>query len=161
MKKLLIVDVQKGFLNEKCDFVVKKIEKLVGGGNFDQIIATKFVNHDESAYVQFLNYHRFLTKDETKLALNLPKNAKIVEKTSYALPEKNFQKLFKKGDEVFVCGMDYDSCMLAICFQLFDHEILPQIVLDAVASHSENPIPKADFEKICRKNFGEKSLIRF
>ena len=44
MKKLLIVDVQKGFLNENCDFVVKKIENLVGGGNFDQIIATKFVN---------------------------------------------------------------------------------------------------------------------
>ena len=37
MKKLLIVDVQKGFLNENCDFVVEKIENLVGG-----VISTKF-----------------------------------------------------------------------------------------------------------------------
>ncbi len=160
MKKLLIVDVQKGFLNENCDFVVKKIENLAGGGNFDQIIATKFVNKNESQYVQLLNYHRFLTEDENALALNLPKSAQIVEKTSYALPEKVFKKLFKKGDEVFVCGLDYDACVLAICFQLFDHNILPQIVLNAVASHSKNPISKAAFEKICRKNFGENSLIK-
>ena len=119
------------------------------------------MNKNESPYVQFLNYRRFLTEDETELALTLPKSAKIVEKTSYALPEKDFKKFFKKGDEVFVCGLDYDSCVLAICFQLFDHEILPQIVLDAVASHSKNPISKTDFEKICRKNFGENSLIKF
>ena len=156
----MIVDVQKGFLNENCNFVVKKIEKLVGGGNFDQIVATKFVNKNESQYVRFLNYHRFLTEEETELALKLPKSAQIVEKTSYALSDKDFKRLFKKDDEVFVCGMDYDACVLAICFQLFDHEILPQIVLDAVASHSKNPISKNEFEKICRKNFGEKSLIK-
>ena len=160
MKKLLIVDLQKGFLNENCNFVVKKIENLVRGGNFDQIIATKFVNKEESQYVHFLGYRRFLTEDETKIALNLPKNAQIVEKTSYALPEKVFKKLFKKEDEVFVCGLDYDACVLAICFQLFDHGILPQIVLDAVASHSKEPISKDNFEKICRKNFGENSLIK-
>ena len=110
--------------------------------------------------MQFLNYHRFLTKDETELALILPKNAHILEKTSYSLSEKDFRKFFEKGDEVFVCGLDYDACVLAICFQLFDHGILPQIVLDAVASHSQKPISRADFEKICRKNFGEKSLIK-
>lgn len=160
MKKLLIVDVQKGFLNKNCDFVVKEIEKLVGRGDFfDQIVATKFVNFEKSAYVQFLNWRRFLNAEETEIGLRLPKKAKIVKKTSYALSEKDFKKLFRKGDEVYVCGLDYDSCVLAICFQLFDHGIRPKIVLNAVASHSQNPIKKTDFENVCRKNFGTESLI--
>lgn len=85
MKKLLIVDVQKGFLNDNCSFVANKIQDLVDNGNFNQIIATKFVNRKESQFVEYLNYQRFLTDDETEIALNLPKNAKIVEKTSYSL----------------------------------------------------------------------------
>lgn len=163
MKKLLIVDVQKGFLNDNCSFVANKIQDLVDNGNFNQIIATKFVNRKESQFVEYLNYQRFLTDDETEIALNLPKNAKIVEKTSYSLAgggENDFLKLFNKGDEVFICGLDYDSCVLAICFQLFDNKIQPKIVLDAVASHSKKPMPKAVFEKLCCKNFGKESLIK-
>ena len=160
MKKLLIVDVQKGFLNEDCNFVVKRIENLLKEGNFDQVVATKFVNKQNSAYVEFLDWRQLLTDDEKEIALKLPKNAKIVKKTSYALEEKDFQKLFKTGDEVFVCGLDFDACVLAICFQLFDHKIQPKVVLDAVASHSENPMPRDVFERLCRRNFGEESLIQ-
>lgn len=66
-----------------------------------------------------------------------------------------------KSDEVYLCGTDYDACVLAIAFQLFDHGIQPHIVSSCVGSHSENPsISKEDFEKLCLKNFGKNSVVK-
>lgn len=100
-----------------------------------------------------------MKKEETGLAITLPTKSILIEKTSFALPEKTFKKLFKASDEVYVCGCDYDSCVLAICFQLFDHGFQPHILLDAVGSHSQKSVKKTDFVKICQKNFGKCSLI--
>lgn len=161
MKTLLIVDLQKGFLNDNCNFVVEKIEKLVKKGNFDRIVATKFVNSKNSQYQKFLNYGKFCSKTETDLALKLPKDAQIVEKTSYALRGGDFDTLFTNKDEqIFVCGVDYDACVLATSFQIFDHQMQPHILIDCVASYSQKPISKQAFKKICLKNFGKDCLIK-
>lgn len=160
MKKLLIIDVQQGFVNENCNFVVSKIQRLVESGKFDKIFATKFVNNKNSQYAQILGYTAFSSGGgESELSIKLPAGAVIIEKTSYAMRETDFQKNFKKGDEVYVCGLDYDACVLATCFQLFDHSIQPKIILDATGSHSKKPIKKADFVKICLKNFGKNCFI--
>lgn len=49
MKKLLIVDLQKGFINESCDFLVDKVSKLIVGGDLTKsspqsLSMTKTVN---------------------------------------------------------------------------------------------------------------------
>ena len=85
MKKLLIVDMQIGFITKNNDFLVKNIEKLIQNGNFDQIIATKFVNNKKSQYAKFLDYTKFCGGEEIEFALDLPKNALVFEKTSYAM----------------------------------------------------------------------------
>lgn len=50
MKKLLIVDMQKGFINKNNDFLVKNIQNLIGSSRFDKIYATKFINHTGSQF---------------------------------------------------------------------------------------------------------------
>ncbi len=157
MNTLIIVDMQKGFITKNNDFLIKNIENLLKSVKFDKIIATKFINKKDSQYVKFLNYSRFMEKDGggTDFAIKLPKKSIEVIKTSYGLPDIF---LIEKG-EVYICGTDYDSCVLSICFQLFDYGIQPKIIRNCVGSHSLNPIPFVDFEKMCRKNFGENSII--
>ena len=155
-KTLIIVDMQKGFITNNNKFLVENIENLIKSVQFDKIIATKFINKKDSQYVRFLNYSRLMEKDETDFAITPPyKNCLEVVKTSYGLPDISIVG----KDEVYICGTDYDSCVLSICFQLFDYGIQPKIIRNCVGSHSLNPIPFEDFEQICRKNFGENSII--
>ena len=160
MKKLLIVDMQKGFINKNNDFLVKNIQNLIGSSRFDKIYATKFINHTGSQFFKFLNWRRFCENSEIDFAVDLPKEAVVIEKTSYAFAGGEVEKNFDKTDEIYLCGTDYDSCVLAIAFQLFDFGICPHILIDCVGSHSDNPVSKTDFEKICEENFSEQSILR-
>lgn len=161
MDSLLIVDMQKGFINKHDQFLIKNIENLLNSHKFDNVFATKFINRKNSIYDKFLNWNKMRTKSEQEFAISLPKTAKVFEKTSYALNEKDLQFLKQKcGGGILICGMDYDACVLAIAFQLFDNGIKPKFVLNCVGSHSKNPIKKRSFKKICLKNFGKDSLIR-
>ena len=67
MKYLLIVDVQKGFINNKNVEIIPNIEKWINSPNFDRIIATKFINKPDSQYFKQLKWQKmtsFKTKSE-------------------------------------------------------------------------------------------------
>lgn len=158
MKKLLIVDVQKGFINENNSFLVKSIENLINSNVFDQIFATKFINHPKSQFVEFLNWHKLMEKSELDFAIQLPSDVTVLEKTSYSL-EAGGGIQFNKTDKVYLCGTDYDACILAIAYQLFDSGIKPYILINYVGSASKNPLNKEEFIKLFKRNFGEDSVI--
>lgn len=48
MKILMIIDMQKGFINENNQFLVDNINNLIKSNKFDKIIATKFINNGEN-----------------------------------------------------------------------------------------------------------------
>ncbi len=158
MEKLLIVDMQKGFMNEKNKFLIDRIKKLFSKP-FDKFYATKFVNKKESPFVIFLNWENLMTKSEQEFAVELPNDVTILEKTSYSL-ESGGVNQFNKTDKVYLCGTDYDACVLAIAYQLFDKGIKPYILIDYVGSASKNPLDKEQFIKLCKRNFGEDSIIK-
>ncbi len=160
MKKLLVVDMQKGFINKNTENLPEKVNNLIKNGDFDQIIATKFVNFEGSQFDKFLGYKKFSGKEEREIVVNLPSDALIFEKTSYAMRTENLEKSFSANDEVYVCGVDYDACVLAICYQLFDYGIQPYVLWDYVGSHSDNPALRNEVEKIFSKNFGKNSVIK-
>ena len=80
--------MQKGFINNNNEFLVKNIENLLKNNSFEEIIATKFVNRPDSQYCKFLNYERLCDEKSQEFAIALPQKTKIIEKTSYALPRK-------------------------------------------------------------------------
>lgn len=148
--------MQKGFITKNNEFLVKNIESLLKNNKFDKVYATKFVNNLNSQYVKFLNWSKMCDAKSQEFAVTLPDTAVILEKTSYALPTE-----FVGGGtkEVFLCGTDYDACLLAIAYQLFDKGIQPRIILDCTGSASNSPLDKNEFIKLCRRNFGEKSIV--
>ena len=92
MKTLLIIDVQNGFINDHNREMVKNIENLLKIEKFDNIIATQFVNNENSQYIKSLNWNAMFNSPEIDFALNLPKGTFIVQKSSYGLPNSMFVK---------------------------------------------------------------------
>ena len=160
MKKLLIIDMQNGFINKNNKFLVDKIESSIKKGKFDSVFATKFENFQNSQFYDWLKWSKMVKESEQKIVSKLEKQVDVViNKNSYTIPQNQLNEWFHEDDEVYLCGTDYDACVLAIAFQLFDNKIKPFILIDCVGSHSDFPILKDDFEKICIKNFGANSIV--
>lgn len=160
MKTLIIVDVQKGFINDNNKQMLDNINILLKTSTFDKIIATRFVNSNDSQFVKFLNWNKMTSSPSIDFAFQIPRNIEVIDKTSYALPENSLDNLnLSKEDEVYICGTDYDACVLAIGFQLFDKKILPRFIYNCIGSASKHSIAKEDFKNIALRSFGKKSII--
>lgn len=169
MKVLMIIDMQKGFINENNQFLVDNINNLIKSNKFDKIIATKFINNGEN-YKKLLNWDEMKTSPQTDIVIDLPKNAIIINKSSYGLPLE-FLHLDEKGrikfndfflspkDEIYLVGTDSDACVLAVAFQLFDDGFAPKFIIDSIGSSSKRSISSCEFKTILERNFGKKSII--
>lgn len=51
MKTLLIVDMQKGFINSNNEFLINKINELLEKNIFENIVLTKYKNKRNSPFV--------------------------------------------------------------------------------------------------------------
>lgn len=169
MKVLLIVDMQKGFITNSNKVLIENINLQIKSGHYDKIVATKFINSEKSNYVKKLKWNAMFNEEETDFAINLPDNAIIIEKTSYGLPLKNFskngtelvengEKILDQNDELYICGTDYDACVLAIGYQMFDNGYNLSFLSNCIGSSSRNPIDKKVIEKIFTRNFGAESI---
>lgn len=69
-----------------------------------------------------------------------------------------------KNDRQHVKFLNYSrfiddiECDFAIKLPI-DRGIEPKIIKNCVGSHSQTPIPFLRFEEICRKNFGQNSIV--
>ena len=169
MKVLLIVDMQKGFITNSNKGLIENINFQIKSGQYDKIVATKFINKENSNYIKKLNWNAMFIGEETDFAIDLPKNAIIIEKTSYGLPLKNFskngtelvensKKILDQNDDLFICGTDYDACVLAIAYQMFDNGYNVSFLNNCIGSSSRNPIDKKIIERILTRNFGAHSI---
>lgn len=160
-KILIIIDVQKGFITESNKNMLENINKLLEHARFDRIFATKFVNLNGSQYQKFLDWQQMTKSPDIDLAFDKHENLEIIEKTSYALP-LNFAKQLKQAgsEKIYLCGTDYDACLLAIGFQLFDIGLQPIFIENCIGSANKEPLLLEQFEKIAIRNFGKGCLIK-
>ena len=56
-KLLLVIDVQKNFINEYTNPILPKIEELVNSGQFKNVAFTRFINDMNSIWYKELNYN--------------------------------------------------------------------------------------------------------
>ena len=53
---LLVIDLQKSFINENTKYLIDRINNLVNSSMYDYVIFTKFINKINSIWVKKLNY---------------------------------------------------------------------------------------------------------
>lgn len=159
MKNILVVDLQKGFINQNNKHIVEKIKEYICQKQTTNIFFTQCVNDDESPFVKILKWNGITNKEDQEFCFEIPKEAKIIKKNCYGLSKEDIQ-LFKDFGitEMEICGTDTDACCLAIAFNLFDNNIKPIILSDLCASSSKNKDIHNNALEMMKRQFGRENV---
>ena len=152
-KALIIVDLQNGFMNHKnYRGLSKRIEKYIKENDYDLCIFTKFINQKNSMYEQYLNYKNLQDKSSQDISIIIPKNSLIFEKHGYGLGKNDLEKIKSLNIKTIdICGLQTDACVYAICFQLWDNGIYPNILINYTET---NPKRKNSAKEMLTSYFG-------
>lgn len=131
---LVIVDVQKGFLNESTRPTLSRIRAEQDA--HATVIVTRFVNPEGSDYERRLGSQSHRPgSDDCDLVFEPAERATVIEKNTYGLgPERERVLRIIGNSEVTVCGWDTDNCVLAVALELFDAGLTVHIASEACAS---------------------------
>lgn len=119
---LIVIDVQKGFINKNTKKVVNYITSRIDSHSYDCVIATQFVNNDESMFVKQLKYTKNMSDDEVCLDVSIAERADfIIRKDTYS-PDEELYYYLKDNNikRVTIVGIDTDGCVLSTMYLLFD-----------------------------------------
>lgn len=136
---LLIIDVQKGFLNRTTKHIPKLIEKLIDSEKYSLICATRFLNHNSSPFVKWMGWRRFFDANDTDLVFSCPDPIRIFDKQTYnsLTPDVLSTLQDQKISNIHLCGIDTNMCVFVTASHIFEGGIFEPFVLSQYcASHS-------------------------
>ena len=159
MKNIIIVDMQRGLINESNIHLIDKINDYITSNDFDHIFVTQCINNSQSPYTRILKWNGIKDTSSQEMIITMPKTAKIIVKNCYGISQKDI-KLFKslKINEMEICGTDIDACCLAIGFNLFDNNIKPIFIKDLCGTSAKNHDILYCAIPIIKRQFGEDSI---
>lgn len=155
MKNIIVVDMQKGFMNERNSFLIEKINRYLKENEFDNIFFTKCVNDSQSPFTSILKWNGARSEDEQEIVVDVLDDAKVLVKNGYGLSNASIELVKSLGvREIEICGTDTDACCLAIAFNMFDGGIKPIILSNLCASSSSNENMHKNTIEIMKRQFG-------
>lgn len=134
---LIIVDVQRGFINSNTDHIPGVVQGIQS--DYQHVFCTKFMNSLGSPWTEWLHWHRFLPgSTDTELAFEPTPNAIILEKGRYTCVDSQFisQLASRNIAEIHLCGIDTDICVSKCAVDLFENGIRPIVLAKYCASHA-------------------------
>ncbi|MDZ8221743.1 isochorismatase family cysteine hydrolase [Nostoc sp. ChiVER01] len=160
---LLIIDMQNGFMSEKCRHiipnVIKLIERFLMAGKVVEF--TKFINTADSNYVKLIQWSRLIHEPETSIIDELqPYINNVYQKYYYsAFTEKFSTFIFlNKINKIYLCGVETDSCILKTAIDSFERGIEPVIIEDACFSDGGQQAHDAGIF-LLKRNIGKNQII--
>lgn len=161
MKCLFVIDVQKGFVSSKTLHVVSKIERLMDDFKNDMIIATKFINIENSGFTDIMRWGRLKKSPETDLIKSIENRAKIVvEKNIYSACNQEVMDILRVHNikEVYLVGIDTDCCVLKTAIDLFERNIRPIVLTEYCASNGGMESHQAAI-KVLERTVGMEQIV--
>jgi len=134
---LLVIDVQKGFINAHTAHIPAVVEDLARG--YERVLATRFINRLGSAHRRLIHWERFGPgSEDTRLAFDLPAGAAMIEKFTYTCVDAGFRARLEMmgATEVHLSGIATDNCVLKCAVDLFEAGYRPVVLAAACASHA-------------------------
>ena len=155
---LLIIDMQKAFINPNTEYLIEKISNLINTNQYNYIVFTRFINTNDSIYVSDLNYYGCIGED--KELFIKPDNHKIIDKKVYSSLNSELKKYIIENniDKIYLCGINTDCCVLKTAFDLFENEYDFYILKDYCASTNGTEKHNNALE-ILKRNIGNKRII--
>jgi nicotinamidase-related amidase len=141
-RALLIIDVQRAFLNEHTQHIASLIRQHLEAHSheYNLIAFTVFQNREDSLFHTWHGYKGCMGSPDTDIAGEL---------AEFATPENVFSKAgfsalsslelldilrTQRIGSVSLAGLDTDACILATAMDAMDHNIRPRVLLHLCAS---------------------------
>jgi len=141
-KALIIIDVQKYYINENTKQIPSKILKYIKSSNFDFILFTKFVNNKNTNMYKTFKWRKMFSQPDIDICeefLNYISDTNVFQKDTYSAFKSKLFKMFLEENyisKLFLCGFDTDACILATAYEGFDLGYKIKIINELTASHS-------------------------
>jgi nicotinamidase-related amidase len=135
---LLVVDVQRGYVNEETQATAEAIGRLLdrAGGRFALRVASRFVNTADAPTRRLLDSDSCSRPPDTDLFPPIQRDGvEVLSKNTYALGAPLTRLLEDAGAEALVIvGVDTHACVLHEALDAFDRGIRPVVPADLCAS---------------------------
>lgn len=151
---LLVVDVQRGFVNTHTAHIPALVE--AAQGDYQSIFATRFYNPEGSPFRTIMGWTRFAPGSaDTELAFAPAPHVEVIEKPTYTCVTDGFVAKLRalETSEVHVCGIDTDVCVTTCAVDLFERGIRPVVLSRLCASHGGHDLHEAAL-RILKRDIG-------
>ncbi|MEX2029343.1 MAG: isochorismatase family cysteine hydrolase [Candidatus Paceibacterota bacterium] len=161
-KALIIIDVQKGFINKLTNKIPSRIRNFIlkNKGKYSLIIFTTYINHKNSNFVKILNWEGFMEDKQTAIVDDLKEfvnNKNLYKKYTYgSFVDNKLLKYLKnnKIKQVELAGIDTENCVLTFARDSFDRGFKVVVLKNLTASHTSLYLHKSALE-IIKRNIGD------
>lgn len=135
MDLLIVIDVQNEFVNKDTKKYVEKISSLIKSKKYDDIIFTRFINSKDNPAYTKCSWYGCMDEESYKLAVP-EENYKVFDKATYNSFTKEVKEYIdnNKFDNIYLCGVDVDCCVLSTAFNMFDANYNVYVLKDYVYS---------------------------
>jgi len=165
MKVLLVVDVQKYFINENTESLPGRIANFIEKHTFDYTIFFQYVNTPDSNFVKIHRWNHMFGAPETDIVDELSQyltGTNLFKKHSFSVFRAiGFDEFVKSNpiQELYLCGIDTDACVLISSMEAFERGFDAKVIEDLCASHwgleyHENAID------LIKRNLGKQAIIK-
>ena len=162
MKMILLVDIQEGYMNEHLRDFPKKIEKHVTNYDYDLVIATRFINKNDSLHKNDIKIKDMTVfSSKAKLVDPIEKLSDFVlMKSTYTSLTNDVAKLLEKNNvkQVYLAGLNTETSIIATAFDLFDKGIKP-IVLSHLCNTTNGDAINEKALEILRIGIGDECIL--
>jgi len=137
-KALIIIDLQKGFINKLTSKLPNKIKEYFQShsSDFDLILFTQYKNHQDSPLAKTLDYHEFSTPEEYDIVDELKEfitSHNLFTKDTYSsfVDEKLHNTLKENNiEEVYLMGIMTENCVLTFARDAVDRGFFVTVLKD-------------------------------
>jgi len=136
-KALLVIDVQRYFLQKSPKDLPSKIADHIRSSSYDFLAFTTFRNLPNSNWEKFLGWKKCQSDEDVTLPgefNGLANSKNVFEKHTYSAlkhPDGLLKVLReKKIEQIDLCGIDTEACVLASAYDTFDHGFKTNILFN-------------------------------
>lgn len=121
---LVIIDMQKGFVNEHTLGLSERIVDFANNGKFNLVIGTRYVNNENTACHIYEGWNDcWEGSDEAELIESVDAVCDVVlSKSTFSCWNNAFKKVLRYFgiDKLVFCGVNTSCCVLASAFGAYD-----------------------------------------
>ena len=137
MNCLVVIDMQKGFMDEGTEHIKVKLKDFLTKNLnlFDYVVATRYVNNEESACFKFEGWDGCMPgsgEEELIDELSDINFYKVFDKSTYSCYNNEFKDFIKSNmiDKLYYAGVNTECCVLHSAFDSYNDLIDSSVIED-------------------------------